>query len=683
MLLLFFSLIISPLLVARPVELTVDVHHPTVIHNAAASLGGAIDGQEKGSSQQMLSPKSVTRMMQAGLKPLAYRLRTELGVEAWHWNPIGRWSDAKNHQGYWSSSTTARAPIMQSYGYRLPRRGATFDEANNDGYSRLDDGDPSSFWKSNPYLTSHYTGEPDSDHPQWAIFDFGKPVSINAARLHWGEPYATRFRLQYATGGDLYFGHNQAWHDFPHGKIDHGCGGAPLLLLGRPRLVRYVRILMSSSSGTALPGSSDPRDRMGYMLREVECGFLKNGILQDAVIHRPDQQQTAVTVSSTDPWHRASDLDERTEQPGVDAVAKSGLSHGEPILWSLPILYDTPENAARLVDYLQLRRYLRPHQRIELGEEPDGQHVDPKDVGELYAQVTHKIASYRLTIGGPSFVTIDCQPRDTTYRCDHRPWLRRFLQQLRQHHQEENFQFLTFEWYPFDDLLLPAPALLLQQTGMLRRAISMIRHGGVPADMPLLITEYGYSVFSGEPEVKLEAALLNAEIVCDFLLLGGMAAYLYGYEPNSLESGINNSWGNLMMLLEHDDGLIPLPTFYGAQMVSGLVKQGATIFPVKSSQPELAAYAFWQQNSDRPALLVINKNREHGYKISCRWGHGKYPMAGVYEKISYSPSCYRWHPDGPNGSPSQNRPPDRERLLLQTNTLIEVAPWSLTIIAKK
>ena len=708
------------------VTVKVDLNHPVVITNAATALGGAIDGHEKGDAEKNRSSKSVDQMLQAGLKPLAYRLRTELGVEAWHWNPVGTWSDEKNQCGYWASSTVLQKPIDASYGYRLPRRGDTLDEANNDNYSRLDDGNPNTFWKSNPYLTSHYTGESDKQHPQWVILDFEKPMLINAARLHWREPYAKKFKIQYATGGDLYFGHNKAWHDFPHGKISDGRGGAPLLDLGMPHglfgkstPVRYVRILMMKSSESSIMdhaffsnlGSkksvaevqetgiakqcqlrtanyelrtalakrgSDPRDHMGYALQEVEIGFLKKGIFTDHVVHRPDQKQTIVTVSSTDPWHRASDLDEKTEQPGIDAVATSRLGNNQPILWSLPVFYDTPENAAALVAYLKQRGYLMPHQRIELGEEPDGQHVDPKDFGELYCQVAEKIqnlqpvtCNLQPVLGGPSFVTIDCQPKDTTYRFDHRLWLRPFLKQLRHHHREKDFQFLTFEWYPFDELLLPVPELLRKQSGSLRRAMNLIWHGGVPKSMPLLITEYGYSVFSGEPEVKMEAALLNAEIASEFLLAGGTTAYLYGYEPNTLECGINNSWGNLMMLLEHGKSLIPLPTFYAAQIMTECVKEKTKLFPVKSSQRDLSAYAFHQQNSDQWTFLCINKSPTQAYQLTLG---NQSPV----EKISYSSANYQWHADGPNGFPSKNEPPQHE--IISVGVPVVIDPWSLTIL---
>ena len=152
------------------------------------ALGAGVDGHEQGECARMFTDKNIAEMRSAGFGPLTYRLRTELAGEVWHWNLRGTWSDPTHQCGYWISDDSLADPINLSYGYRLPRRGNTIDQANDDGYSRLADGDQESFWKSNPYLDSHFTGEPGDAHPHWVVIDLGATKPINCIRIHWGTP---------------------------------------------------------------------------------------------------------------------------------------------------------------------------------------------------------------------------------------------------------------------------------------------------------------------------------------------------------------------------------------------------------------------------------------------------------------------------------------------------------------
>src|SRR5213075_1763903 len=162
----------------RVATVTVDTSRPVNRFTPSHALGAAIDGHEKGINDLQLKPANIKAMLSAGLGPLTYRLRTELGMAVWHWNPQGRWSGRNQQEGYWVSDSNVGAPILLSHGYSLPRRGNTIDQAANNGYSRIDDGDSGSFWKSNPYLDAHYTGEDNDLHPQWIVIEFPQPVPI-------------------------------------------------------------------------------------------------------------------------------------------------------------------------------------------------------------------------------------------------------------------------------------------------------------------------------------------------------------------------------------------------------------------------------------------------------------------------------------------------------------------------
>src|SRR5215472_17260618 len=81
-------------------EVTVQVHpgRPANRIVPADAMGGGIDGHNKGEADLQLQPENIREMLSSGLRSLTYRLRTELAIDAWHWNPRGAWSDAANRR---------------------------------------------------------------------------------------------------------------------------------------------------------------------------------------------------------------------------------------------------------------------------------------------------------------------------------------------------------------------------------------------------------------------------------------------------------------------------------------------------------------------------------------------------------------------------------------------------------
>ena len=172
--------------------------------------------------------------------------------------------------------------------------------------------------------------------------------------------------------------------------------------------------------------------RLGFAIREIDLGKMgKDGRFHDHVRHAPDRhRQTIIYTSSTDPWHRAEDIDYSTEQPGLDFVLRSKLTNNLPVLVAVGVLYDTPENAVAEIQYLLRRNYSL--EGIELGEEPDGQWVSPEDYAALYAGVARRLAEPKspLKVGGPSLQNFEDQLLTWADASGNRSWMNRFLKYI-------------------------------------------------------------------------------------------------------------------------------------------------------------------------------------------------------------------------------------------------------------
>lgn len=420
------------------------------------ALGAGVDRLRPGVADKALSGTLLKEILSAGWQPISYRQNTELHVEAWHWNPRGKWSDPAGRGYFVGDAEPTAEPIRHSYAYPLPHRGFTRNSGTERGFSRLTDGDLETYWKSNPYLGRPFTGEDDALHPQWVTLDLGEKLSVDAVRIAWAEPYARAYWVQFWTGdgNPVNAPTKGVWQTFPFGSVADGRGGqVTLRLASRPVPVRYLRVWMTASSSTCdAHGAADRRNCLGYAIRELYAGTLSpGGGFQDLVRHSPDGAQTATLCSSVDPWHAASDLDERLgDQVGFDLFYTCGITRGLPAMIPVAMIYSTPEDAAAEIGYLEKRGY--PISCVEMGEEPDGQYMLPEDYAALYLEFADAIRRVdpRLKLGGPAFQGVNSDVEVWPDAEGRTSWLGRFIDYLETRGRLGDLAFFSFEHYPYD-----------------------------------------------------------------------------------------------------------------------------------------------------------------------------------------------------------------------------------------
>jgi hypothetical protein len=642
-----------------PYTITVDANPAHVLNRFApnAAFGVGVDGVPFHAVPKIYKPRNVRQMIGAGLGPVSYRLYTELSVQDWHWNPAGQFSESGS-RGYWTSSDKPGDKIVDSFGYRLPRRGYTHDQGNDDDYSRLDDGDLKTFWKSNPYLTKAYTGDPDSAHPQWALIDLGHKAAVNAARIWWAAPYAVEYAVQYWTGEDPSWdaAHGE-WVSFPHGEVRNGAGGEVTLRLGdAPQKVRYLRIAMSKSSATCTKQhASDPRDCVGYAISETGFGTLDHGVFTDLVRHSPNRKQTVTYASSVDPWHEAGDRVRDQEQPGLDIVFQSGVTQGIPATVPIPMMYSTPDNAAAEIRYLEKRGYAIA--RVEMGEEPDGQFVTPEDDAALYTQFAdalHKMDP-ALQLGGPVF---ESNLKDwKTWRNPQYPgtsWTKRYVAYLAAHNHLGDLSFFSFEHYPFWNCKAGS------------EEANLLREPDLVSGLPMFITETNYSSKETDAAQQVAGALWYAELMGSLLSAGANGAFFYEYEPIPLSPSFPCAgWGSYGVI-EGDKNYqaqYPVSQYFAAQMLTeswSVPGDGAhALYPAFIADGASWVLAWPLQRPDGQwSLLLVNRDFDNPHSVAVQFNTpgGFAWFSGNVTQTQFGPAQYAWIADRKHSYPSPDGP---------------------------
>lgn len=645
--------------------ITVDTSKAINSFSPPMAFGGAIDRLRGGATKEdneknterLLTNPVLKEMLGAGWGTVTYRQNTELMIEAWHWNPRGTWSNAAKQEGYFTGSAEPTSEkIQHSWAYPLPHRGATMGDGN--GWSRLTDGDLKSYWKSNPYLTKSYTGDEDSQHPQWVMIDLGAKTDVNAIRIAWAEPYARRYYVQFWTGeqAPFYNGINKgAWQTFPMGTTVDGKGGTPTLRLTSPTIsVRYLRIWMTESSNTCdTHGAEDRRNCVGYAINELYVGTTgADGEFKDVVKHMPSRQQTITWPSSVDPWHAASDLDYgRGDQIGLDFFFTCGVTRGLPAMIPTALLYTIPEDAANEIAYVYKRKY--PVSWIEVGEEADGQRVLPEDYATLYlqfAKAIHKLVP-KAPLGGPAY---EGTPGDVDSWADGNgrvSFLGRFVDYLKARGRLQDFTFFSFEHYPCMGGGRCADwNSLYWEPAYVNRVIQAWRDNGLPPNVPFFMTEGNDLGEGGAGTVK--SALWQADYVGAMMSAGASGTYYFHY----IASG--GRGGGFLPIDENNHVRYYPPQYIGAQVITkewvqpvdAIHKLYKVASDVKDKDGNILVTAYAVERPDGQwSVMLINKDQDndHSVKVSFVGGGsgGSGVFSGVVDRVVFGAAEYQFHAD--------------------------------------
>ena len=641
--------------------------------------------------------------LSAGWGPISYRQNTELTYDAWHWNPNGTWSDEKSKSGYFVGSAEPNGVLRESYGYRLPHRGTTRSDSGQSEYSRMTDGDPASYWKSNPYLTEKFTGEPDSANPQWVVIEFPGMMDIDAIQIDWANPYATKYTVEYWSAKDGALDRPAAgnWVKFPQGEVAGATGESKVRRLAdRPVSARYLRIWMTESSNTCdTHGSDDPRNCVGYAIAEISAGnFNSLGEFVDLVKHAPDQSQTVTQISSVDPWHTDKDIVAGRMQTGFDLFFHSGYTNHLPAMIPVAMFYTTPEDSAAQLSYIEKRGY--PVSYVEMSEEPDGNNMLPEDYGALYLQwatALHQVDP-KLKLGGPVFtgenedikVWPDAQGRTS--------WLGRFLDYLKAHGRMSDLSFVSFEHYPLE----PCQVVwsdLYREPQLVQGTLKAWRDDGVPADIPLMNTESNISWSLTDPMQDIFSGLWLADSVGAFLTYAGPGAAYYHspVQPEALRPGCQ-AWGTYGNFVANEKLEIQQYTaqYFASQLLNlDWVKHGAGMHELHPAAGDLqdearhdliTAYAVKRPDGDW-SLLIVNKDPSNAHKVNIAFETNpqETPMqfSGPVKMVTFGAAEYKWHSSGATSHADPDGPPKRSIVDWKPGQTVLLPKASVSVLTGK
>jgi hypothetical protein len=662
-----------------------------------SALGSSVDVLSHDGIDKVYTPHIIQESLSAGWGPITYRNNSELRMAAWHWTENGTWSDPAHKGGYFTGSTELKEPLRYILSYALPHRG--FSTSGD----RPLQGPNLSYWKSNPYLTSKFTGESDTLHPQWVVVDLKAEKPVNAIRIAWANPYATSYQVEYWAGKlalDFDAGPQGEWKTFSAGTIKHAQGGTvSLKLTGAPISAQYVRVLMTESSNTCdLHGSDDVRNCVGYAIQQIRVGTVDSSGAFAEVEKNMGDRPTTYTSSSIDPWHSATDVNATGgyQHSGFDVFFTSGITNNLPAMIPVTMLYGTPDDAAAQIAYIEKRGY--PIAYVEMGEEPDGKHAMPEDYAALYLQwaaAIHKVDP-NLKLGGPVFEGVNEDIRVWPDAQGRTSWMGRFIDYLKAHRRISDLGFVSFEHYPFEACTITWKTLYTEPQ-LMKHILQVWRDDGIPQEVPLMVTENHLASELTGPMTTIFAALWLADNVGSFFEGGGAAFYHSPIQPQGIQNSCLGwaSWSNFVSDEDYDIKGYTSP-YFAAHMINleWVQHRAGThhMFPsstdIKDAEGNVLVTSYAVRRPDGNwSLMLVNRDETNPHTVRVQFedsnSRQSAAFSGPVALVTFGSEQYVWINDGPGSHADPDHPPVATTVAAGPPTAFTLPKASITVLRGK
>ena len=200
--------------------------------------------------------------------------------------------------------------------------------------------------------------------------------------------------------------------------------------------------------------------------------------------------------------------------------------------------------------------------------------------------------------------------------------------------------------------------MLYDEPELVSHIMQVWHEDGIPADMPMFITEGNLSSAASETYQDIFAGVWLADYIGSVLNSGGNAVYFFHYLPLQMEPGCNSSPGTFGMFTVDANYQIqqPLAQFFVAQLINldWVQADGGEhqVFSAKSDLEDganhelVTAYAVKRPDATW-ALMLVNRDQQNAHRVRIVFNgpaDKSVSFTGPVEVSTFGSAQYQWHP---------------------------------------